>query len=81
MEVIEQKTPLADAWASIVAAQLSAVKKYLKRKTVDKEKLVRDLEKLGEKLTEFVTELNAIVISYPDEQTKLDFEGTKGKRK
>lgn len=74
MEVIEQKTPLADAWGATVAAQLRTVKNYLKRKTVDKEKLVNDLKKLGEKLGEFAIELDAIVISYPDEQTKLDFE-------
>lgn len=81
MEVIEQKTPLADTWGATVAAQLSAVKKYLKRKTVDKEKLVSDLKKLGEKLGEFAVELDAIVTSYPDEQTKLDFECIEDKSK
>ena len=81
MEVIEQKTPLADAWNATVSAQLKTVRQYLKRKTVDKEKLVGDLKKLDEKLGEFATELNAIVISYPDKQTKLDFECIEDKSK
>lgn len=81
MEVIEQRTPLADAWNTTVSAQLKVVKNYLKRKTIDKKKLLGDLEKLNDKLGEFILELNAIVVSYPDVQTKLDFECAEDKSK